>query len=356
MFNIFEDMLPDLKNIRPTPKPRVKKLKVPFSSVCERCGGMTTPRLFVRKYCDTCSQPQPKKPHIPKTREVSCYGGCGKIFTLVGQGAPRTTCEECRVRLRAARDAKEKLKFDTDAEYRKKLYAQNNAREEAKRRARGAMTRGEFAELQRRRSEEQKRANPLKTCRHCGETKELSKFKGGLLCNTCDGKIRRMREKRPDHPKRIAMRIEAERQEILKRFDLFAPERAEAKRLTKLRARTAERSTATGRLNRNITELIRVALKKNKTGWRSSVGWTMPELKAHLEKHFRFGMSWDNYGKWHLDHIKPRSLFTFSSPQDPEFKECWALSNLQPLWAHENLSKNNTYPCPYHDNVMVLLS
>lgn len=359
MFDLFEDILPELKNTRPAPKPKVKMLKVPFGSVCQRCRGLTTPRLFVRKYCDTCSQPQPKKPHIPKTRIVECLR-CKIPLTLVGQGASKKLCPTCKELSFKDYKKRELAKLHTDAAYKQKLYAANNAREEAKRRARGAMTMAEFTELQRARSEARRLAEPSKTCKICGESKLREQFSKGATCNTCHNKIKYQREMRSDHPKKAAMlkarNVREEQQVILKRFDLFAPEKAEAKRLTKLRARAAERSTTEGRLNRNISELVRLALKKNKTGWRSSVGWTMPELKAHLEKHFRFGMSWGNYGKWHLDHIKPRSLFTFSSPHDPQFKECWALSNLQPLWAGENLAKNSTYPCPYHDNVMVVLS
>ena len=50
-------------------------------------------------------------------------------------------------------------------------------------------------------------------------------------------------------------------------------------------------------------------------------------------------MSWDNYGKWHVYHVRPCSLF---DQQDAvQFAECWALSNLQPLWAEDNVRKGN---------------
>ena len=67
---------------------------------------------------------------------------------------------------------------------------------------------------------------------------------------------------------------------------------------------------------------------------------------ACLESRFQPGMDWDNYGGidgWSLDHIKPQAAFDFSSPDDPDFKECWALSNLQPMWFRENSSKNAKY-------------
>jgi hypothetical protein len=69
--------------------------------------------------------------------------------------------------------------------------------------------------------------------------------------------------------------------------------------------------------------------------------FTLEGLMDHISNLFIEGMSWDNYGEWHLDHIKPMSSFKFNSINDPEFIECWSLSNLQPLWSHDNLSKGS---------------
>ena len=81
--------------------------------------------------------------------------------------------------------------------------------------------------------------------------------------------------------------------------------------------------------------------KTNKTF--ELLGYTIEELMNHLEKQFVNGMTWDNYGEWHVDHIRPMSSFNFTSPEDPEFKECWRLENLQPLWWPDNLSKGPRY-------------
>jgi hypothetical protein len=54
-------------------------------------------------------------------------------------------------------------------------------------------------------------------------------------------------------------------------------------------------------------------------------------------------MTWDNYGEWHVDHIKPMTSFNIQSPKDKSFQECWSLGNLQPLWGNENLSKGSRY-------------
>lgn len=96
------------------------------------------------------------------------------------------------------------------------------------------------------------------------------------------------------------------------------------------------------RLHSNVSKLIRSSLKdKGGRSWEGLVGYTAEELKSHLERQFTAGMSWDNYGKWHVDHIIPRASFNFdaANDNDPDFKACWALTNLRPLWASENISK-----------------
>ena len=101
------------------------------------------------------------------------------------------------------------------------------------------------------------------------------------------------------------------------------------------------------KIKHNIRTLLNQKLKrrgltkKNKTF--NTLGYSPDDLIYHLEKQFKDGMSWDNYGEWHIDHIKPDSWFNYKSTDDEEFKKSWALSNLQPLWARDNLSKNNRY-------------
>ena len=67
------------------------------------------------------------------------------------------------------------------------------------------------------------------------------------------------------------------------------------------------------------------------------VGCSRDELWKHLEKQFKDGMTRQNQGEWHIDHIKPCSLFDLTDPEQQ--KECFNYKNLQPLWAEENLSK-----------------
>jgi len=103
--------------------------------------------------------------------------------------------------------------------------------------------------------------------------------------------------------------------------------------------------TSQGKLNHCMSSAVYNALSSNKNGrgWELLVGYTVIQLKKHLEKNFKHGMSWNNYGKngWHIDHIIPQSAFNFEKPEDIDFKRCWALKNLQPMWAKENISKGD---------------
>lgn len=99
------------------------------------------------------------------------------------------------------------------------------------------------------------------------------------------------------------------------------------------------------KLSKTMSVGIRRALKHEKANrhWEEFVPYTLEQLKKYLENLFQDGMSWDNYGKWHLDHIKPISLFNIISPDCGDFKYCWSLENLQPLWAADNFKKSNKF-------------
>lgn len=109
------------------------------------------------------------------------------------------------------------------------------------------------------------------------------------------------------------------------------------------------RSTLKGKIDHVMSSAIRKhllfeGLSKSSRQWEKIVGYTIEDLVKHLENNFKPEMNWDNYGSyWHIDHIKPKSWFVFSSIDDEQFKQCWALENLQPLEAKINLSKGNKY-------------
>ena len=69
------------------------------------------------------------------------------------------------------------------------------------------------------------------------------------------------------------------------------------------------------------------------------LGCSISELKVSFEKQFKPGMTWENYGEWHIDHVKPLSVFDLSDRK--ELLKAVHYTNLQPLWARENISKRN---------------
>jgi hypothetical protein len=91
----------------------------------------------------------------------------------------------------------------------------------------------------------------------------------------------------------------------------------------------------------NIRRRINYAIKVNSKSKRTIqlLGCSTTYLKHHLESKFTAGMSWDNYGVkgWHIDHLIPCASFDLSKPE--EQKKCFHYTNLQPLWAKDNLSK-----------------
>lgn len=95
------------------------------------------------------------------------------------------------------------------------------------------------------------------------------------------------------------------------------------------------------RIRRSLRSRLRKALRgtaKSKSIIKL-LGCSIEELKQHLSKQFKPGMTWENYGQWHIDHILPCSKFDLTQPNQQE--KCCHYSNLQPLWALENIQKSN---------------
>jgi hypothetical protein len=95
------------------------------------------------------------------------------------------------------------------------------------------------------------------------------------------------------------------------------------------------------RVRLNLRSRVKKALKsddaKKNNKLYDLLGCSILELKRHLESLFIEGMSWDNYGKWHIDHIIPCASFDLTIIDNQ--KKCFHYTNLQPLWAFDNLSK-----------------
>lgn len=110
----------------------------------------------------------------------------------------------------------------------------------------------------------------------------------------------------------------------------------EKKRIERLEKRKADLSY---RILHNLRSRVNLAvkgkLKSNKT--IELIGCSIHLLRSHISAQFKQGMSWDNYGEWHVDHIRPCASFDLSDPEQQRL--CFSYTNLQPLWANENLIK-----------------
>jgi len=207
-----------------------------------------------------------------------------------------------------------------------------------------------------------------KTCGSCGEKKTSSEFTflkcmpDGLRnqCKSCDKKDR------SENKELFYQRSEAWRKRNREHVNALARERdrenpgRKAKYFQDWCERDPERykrvvkkrndkilSTPFGRLNNAMRVAVGRSLNGHKNGasWLKLVGYSIAELKSHIEGQFKPGMSWDNYGLygWHVDHIRPIASFEFSGKNCKQFKDCWALENLQPMWAKENRGKGANF-------------
>lgn len=214
-----------------------------------------------------------------------------------------------------------------------------------------------------------------KSCRSCGMTKPVSDFgmnrneKDGLSgrCKECTNAAARQRRNRDPEKHRAAAReyylANAEdrkaygrnyylgnSEKMRKAAKEWANNNPERRRELKRKSR----ETVFGSLNRRISAAVRRYLAPGtKAGrkWERILGYTVDDLKRHLEKKFLPGITWENRHLWHIDHIVPLSAHYYTSPEHHDFKRAWALSNLQPLWAKDNLTKHAKLTKPFQPSL-----
>lgn len=111
----------------------------------------------------------------------------------------------------------------------------------------------------------------------------------------------------------------------------------------RFRKRYAEEPALRIRFRISVAMRRSLAGAKGQRKWQSLVGYSTDELKAHLERQFTNGMSWDRFlaGEIEIDHILPVASFSYKTEDDPEFRACWALPNLRPMWASGNRRKRH---------------
>lgn len=176
------------------------------------------------------------------------------------------------------------------------------------------------------------------TCADCksviprtGNTQRYCKDCGDKRANE---KVARWRLANPDKVKATQAAVDKKRK--------FDEGRRERNRIYSRAFAAARRDDPKRRLHKRMSQQIYIGLKTGKAGktWTALTGYSVDELQRHLERQFLKGMTWSNMGDWHIDHILPVAGFCFTKPTDADFKACWAITNLRPLWATENIKKS----------------
>lgn len=150
------------------------------------------------------------------------------------------------------------------------------------------------------------------------------------------------------NPDRISNLIKAlrENKQFVASVEKFKINCAEKKR-TYQKKYTRERriKDAKFRLLGNLRNRLRFAVSaaggKKQSRTSNLIGCSIEQLRKHLESLFKEGMTWDNYGQWHVDHIRP--CCSFNLLDEKEQSKCFHYTNLQPLWAKDNFAKSGKY-------------
>jgi len=180
-----------------------------------------------------------------------------------------------------------------------------------------------------------------KRCNNCKEYKILTEFGGNKHKSRWDGLQARCL------PCKRAYRIkwrEANPEKVIKSRKICARRRVlNGKR--KIYRKSKYENDSQFRLLDNLRTRLWCALKaqgvKKTTSTMKLCGCSLEKLKQHLESQFTDGMSWDNKGEWHIDHVKPCAAFDLTDVE--EQKKCFHYTNLQPLWAVDNMRKGAKY-------------
>lgn len=155
---------------------------------------------------------------------------------------------------------------------------------------------------------------------------------GCLICS----RLKNFKNSKLTYEKRINTEEKREKERERKRLSYLKNREKNLKRRKEYREKNKESEFIRRSLERTLS-----VVKFGTTDYFSIVGYNREDLKNHLSSLFLEGMSWSNYGEWHIDHIKPIKVFLEEGIFDPKIVN--ALSNLQPLWKKDNFKKGSKY-------------
>lgn len=192
----------------------------------------------------------------------------------------------------------------------------------------------------------------MKICSKCKVEKPLSEFynrKPGILrnaCKACDYKRTSVWRRKNKNKTQLVERRWREKNssQVLRTCRKWRKKNRHRINAIK-RDWWARGASVTYRIGKNIRKRIWAALRgiAKTAATQTLLGCSVSFLKRHIENQFQPGMTWENYSYlgWHIDHIKPCAKFDLTDPAQQ--RECFHYTNLQPLWATDNFTKNSKY-------------
>jgi len=181
-----------------------------------------------------------------------------------------------------------------------------------------------------------KKERTEKICKFCGTLFDLSFFnksKKGIFspyCKKCE--VLKNKIIRHANPEKMKIKREASR-----RWKLLNKEKV--REMYRNRRKNNIQYRIKSNLRRRLNKYIRNIFNCNRERTIAYLGCSIDYLKSYLEMKFKENMSWDNYGKWEIDHILP--CVSFDLTKEENLHKCFHYTNLQPLWKEENMKKGS---------------
>lgn len=254
-----------------------------------------------RKVCRTCYNKEKviqRRKRIPNEREEQCR----KCFQFKTIPKSKTWCKECK-------NDYEKVRKSNFTETKKGEIKQKS--------------KDYYKRIKENTKEIFIDNTETKKCSVCNETKTLDKY----YAAKCKGTMRAACKECTLKKKKNY--YQENKQEYIKKCTAYQLKRC--------------KQDPSFKIEKNLRCRLYHAFKKQKTDkycrTKQLTGCELPFLKEYLEAKFTQGMLWENYGDWHIDHIKP--CCSFNLKEEEEQKKCFHYTNLQPLWAKDNLSKGS---------------
>ncbi len=190
----------------------------------------------------------------------------------------------------------------------------------------------------------------MKTCTKCKQTKQLTEFSkrsaspDGLRsqCKVCvKASTIKWQQNNREKVNAKNKKYRENNREKVKASDSIRKKRPEYKKRYNARRRERRKTDPQYKLANNLRSRVHKVLKgKNKSAsTMAMLDCTGACLIEHLESQFQPGMTWENYGTWHADHMMPCASFDLKDPEQQ--RQCFHYTNLQPMWASENISKGD---------------